>query len=770
MTAFSATLYNEGQAQWGRRSVDDHHSDFTAEHFPTTAIEHPRGRFPMRTIRASAPLAAVIAAVCLLAPVHAQDAQLDDGLFITVPNPITGESVGRIKSSIDQAVNRDVSPVRKIVLDFTPEGHDAATRDFGICYDLAKFLQEQRLNGITTIAFVHGKVTRHTVLPILACSELVMSEDAKIGQVIPQGEPLPPETELRHYADQAGPAREALVLKMLDKNIDVLKGRTQDGSVRYIRAEDRDRFGDEVVGLESMLPPGQVELYTADQARDYGLASTICNTRQEVAAAYNLTPGSLREDPLDGKKPDAWRIVVRGRIDKAMKETLTRRISNVIGDGGNMIFLQLECSGGDTSVARELADQFRALERDQHVMTVAYIPSQAPDTATILAMGCSEIVMYKGNPETGETSTIGDFSAYFQQVREERGPDRNLNFLSENLAELADEQGYPPILFQGMVDPDLVIYRVRGMKDATRRTYMSKEAFENGQENWIHEGTIKEAGELLTLDAARARELGIARHLTENDDIREAYALYGLQPSEVQEATPDWLDAIAGFLQKPPVAVLLVMIGIACLIIELKIPGFGLPGILSALCFVLFFWSQSQVSGQIIWLAVLLFLLGVALLMVEIFILPGFGVTGVSGIILLVAGLGLATVDKIPSTSEEWGDFSGTLLQYTLSIIVATFAAFIFARYLPNIPGANRLLLAPPQEGTSGEPTILPGTSEAVGLLGAIGVASTMLRPAGLAKFDDKFIDVVTDGSFIPAGTRIQVIEVEGTRIVVKEI
>ena len=96
--------------------------------------------------------------------------------------------------------------------------------------------------------------------------------------------------------------------------------------------------------------------------------------------------------------------------------------------------------------------------------------------------------------------------------------------------------------------------------------------------------------------------------------------------------------------------------------------------------------------------------------------------------------------------------------------------AFPIAKFLPKVPYANRLILTAPTERTETAVELLPGAGEAAELLGAIGTTNTPLRPAGVVKFGDKFVDVVSDGGFIPAGTRVQVIQVEGTRIVVKEV
>jgi hypothetical protein len=144
----------------------------------------------------------------------------------------------------------------------------------------------------------------------------------------------------------------------------------------------------------------------------------------------------------------------------------------------------------------------------------------------------------------------------------------------------------------------------------------------------------------------------------------------------------------------------------------------------------------------------------------------------VIGILLMMAGLALVTMDKVPSLDDGagWAQLGLRVSEYLLAGIASFGFAFLIARFLPKVPYANRLLLAPPEQPAGAAESALPGASEAASLLGAIGTTNTPLRPAGVVRFADKFVDVVSDGGFIPAGARVQVITVEGTRIVVKEV
>ena len=155
----------------------------------------------------------------------------------------------------------------------------------------------------------------------------------------------------------------------------------------------------------------------------------------------------------------------------------------------------------------------------------------------------------------------------------------------------------------------------------------------------------------------------------------------------------------------------------------------------------------------------------------EIFVFPGTGVAGLSGTLLVVFSLALVALEKRPQTSEEWMALLSMMAQFGLALVGAVLLAVLLASYLPHIPYLNRLILKPKTDpelpGDEPSDAVRPETAA---LLGAIGVAATPLRPAGKVKFGDEYIDVVAEGTYVEAGTRVQVVEIEGNRIVVKEV
>jgi membrane-bound ClpP family serine protease len=707
------------------------------------------------------------------------------GKVIRVPNPITSEARNRIREVTKDTLERFEAEERqrdpkdrrtfKLIFDFNPDDRPSNTPEFADGYGLAQEISQLKQKGVQTIAYVHGTktikdgkpvytggVTRHSVLPVLACQEIVFSSEATLGHVVARPDQSLSEAERRWYEEVAKDRFPlAIVRKMYDRNLVVVKKLVGQKGDLY-----RDQR-DEPTGEEILR--GDPALYTFAQAREYGLCQPQPReTIAQLVEDYQLPRSSLLQDPLLGRTPVVWRIEVAGPINGELKEKLKRRIDRCLGQKANLIVLELTCGGGDADVAYELGDYLAKLNDnrpDNPVKTVAYVTEQARDTAIFLAMGCNQIVMNK-------MAKLGGFERYLQSHQSQA------KAIRENLEELATRQWYSPLLARGMLDRDVRLHWVSSTGGTSQTRLMTEEDLDKdratGKPQWQSEWRVKPAkpedeGKVLTLNADTARKLGLARDVV--DDLDSVYRREGVSPAQVQTVGADLLDDLVEFLCHPWTSVFLVMLGITCLFLELKMPGVSLPGIVAALCFVLFFWSHSHLRGQVDWLAMLLFALGLVLIALEIFVLPGIGVAGFTGIILALGSLGLVAYGHLPRTEEDWVAYGKALSPFGVSLVGAVVAALLLARYLPSVPFANRLFLKPASETAElGEeaPTAVP--TELSALLGAIGVAATPLRPAGKAQFGDDFVDVVADGGYVPSGTRVQVIEVEGNRVVVKEV
>lgn len=692
-----------------------------------------------------------------------------DGLFVTVPSQIDDAAVKQIESKVRDALQRQGRIITTIVFDFNPNGQPVGMTDFDACNRLRRYIRDLRRERprLHTVAFVRADVTRHTVLPVFACHEVVMAPAAKIGAVLrDQQHGLDPDAKVAYGEVARQWPSPDLIWKMVYADLVVRPVKTRDG-VRYL---DEKKLDEAAKALGPLSPEPRVPeleagapntLFDSTRARRFGLCKAVYSTRPEVARAYNLSPRSLRENTLPAdRSPVVWRIDLSGTVNKSKLDSLERRLKTAVGRGANLIVLYLDCEGGETvdvATTAKLLGNLRDNQAAPRVMTIAYIPPRRSlGAATFLALGCDEIVMSKD-------AVLGDF-AYLREAGEKLDATRAM------LVALAEEQGYPKALFRATLDPDVVIYRARHKTDPTRHAVLT-EAELQGAQDWQAEGRIAvPRGGLLKIDAALARQWDIAAH-ADIESIEELYNRYQLDPARVRVSRDDWLDKVAEFFRDDLVKLFLIMIGIAGLILELKMPGAALPGITAAVCFVLFFWAHSFV-GQFTMLAVLLFILGLVLIGIEVFVLPGFGVTGISGLALVIGSLVLVTLERMPETTEDWVNVGATVTTLGVSLVAAIIGAFVLAWYLPHIPVASRLVLNPPAEAEGGyDGDALGGRpDQAQALIGAIGVAATTLRPAGKVRFGDDYLDVIAEGDYVNPGSRVQVIEIEGNRIVVKEV
>jgi membrane-bound serine protease (ClpP class) len=228
---------------------------------------------------------------------------------------------------------------------------------------------------------------------------------------------------------------------------------------------------------------------------------------------------------------------------------------------------------------------------------------------------------------------------------------------------------------------------------------------------------------------------------------------------------------LANLVRRPWVGVLLVLVAIACLFIELRIPGVGIPGVVAAVCFVLFFWAQARVHGLKIWWALPAFGLGLGLLALEVSgrfpWVRRFHVGGVVGALLVLVSTSLVSVGSWPRSGDDWFRFGQELGLFSSSLFggLLVAAAVSRVRAWMNRPGER------PAESTPFPVPTLPADLDLADLQGAIGIAVTALRPRGKGQFGELFIDVVhVAGTELPAGTRLQVVRIDQGQILVRNV
>jgi membrane-bound serine protease (ClpP class) len=499
---------------------------------------------------------------------------------------------------------------------------------------------------------------------------------------------------------------------------------------------------------------------------------------QQANRAQPADGGESAEGPraADGRRPaergrfrKAALIRFEGEIHPLSEHYLYRKLDEAHAIGADLVIVEIDSPGGHLHSSLEIAEKLRFLDWAQ---TVAYVPSQAYSGAAIAALGCDEILM-------GPDAQFGDAAPIFQgedsQFR--HAPEKIRSVLVRQVRDLAEARGRSPALAQAMVDMDITVYRMTHKQTGEVR-FLSQQEIDSADDadQWTQGPPVLETqGKLfLTINGKRAVELGMAEgNLADRGQLR---AYFGLSEDPVVLKS-GVMDTAVWFLNRPLVTGLLLVVGLVALYFELSAPGISIGGLTSGLCFALFFWSRF-LGGTSTWLEILLFVAGLVFLGVELFVLPGFGVAGVAGVLLMLISLVMASQDfVIPSTPRQM-----TTLATTLIVLVGSGGAFLvcawmISRHFRSIPVFNRLVLAAPSEQpvvtaagkAGGEPVAATGSRYAV-QVGDWGLSASPLRPAGKAQFADEYVDVVADGLFVEPNRQVRVVKISGNRIVVREV
>jgi membrane-bound serine protease (ClpP class) len=461
----------------------------------------------------------------------------------------------------------------------------------------------------------------------------------------------------------------------------------------------------------------------------------------------------------------AYVIEVEGAIFGRFHWYLNQRLDHAREIGADLVVVHLTSPGGDMEQSLQLARRLRDVD---WATTVAYIPSQAISGGAIIALGCDRIYMKDG-------ALIGDagpiqmgLDGQFQHAEE-----KVVSFLASAVRELAKAKGRPPAVAEAMVDRSVVLFSAteRETGKPTILTEAETKA-EGAQEKYQIGQVVPESGNnrFLTVSAARARDLLLSDGVVAD----ERAMLNQFDVKQVERTSMTWIDKTVYLLNRPWLTVLLLLVGLVGLYFELAAPGISVAGLVALLCFGIFFWSHA-LGGTSGWLEVLLFMLGVVCLVCEIFVLPGFGVFGLTGLALVALSLIMASQDFIvPTDGQQWAELQYNSVMVLGVILAVVVLGFVQVIMLDSIPGLNRFRLAIPGQDVDVSPDrafslAASAPSSAIQISpGEQGTADSDLRPSGKVMLAGRLVDVVTEGDYVDAGSSVEVIRVEGNRVVVR--
>ncbi len=705
------------------------------------------------------------------------DAQFAAGQFVKVGGTIDDTIASRVTNLALKLQNQAIQEDREVILILEITGGGSK---FGQVRDLAKFLTSSRVNRLRTVAWIDSNVTGKNVILALACNEIVMHPDAELGD-IGRGESVDADEQefvmslVRDRHNRM--VSQALAQAMMDRNfaLSLVTKEAEGGGVetQVLSKKELQVLLDGNVALTEVITIKEAKdrnVFTGREASKNGfLVVQARETRRDVADLYRLPLEAMREAAAPEEVRNVKLIKIDEMIEPVIDGFVRRQIDRAVAGGANTIIFQIDSPGGFVDSGRNIGNAIANLA-DDDVRTIAYIPSEAISMAAVIALCCDEIYMHRG-ASIGDAEIIELRDGAFQAV-----PEKIYSEFRTFLRSIAKRKGRPEALYVAMNDPDLEVFRATHAETG-RLTFMSADEIDESNGKWIKGAKLKETGnkQLLTVDGERAHELGLA--MAPVLDLEELQVRVGLPPgTKLKPIGRTWVDTLVFVLNTDLAMFLLVVFGIAFIYMEAHFMT-GLLGILSAVCFGVFFWSRF-LGGTAGYLEIILFVIGIACIVMEIFVMPGFGVFGLSGGLLIIASLILAA--NTYSFSDSGDDLSkltpavGTLAAAVCCFVVGAVA---MNRYLPKLPLFNKMILTPPGADEDG-PMLRPEFTLAGGsapgtdnlLVGERGKAASKLRPAGKAQVGDHFVDVVSDGPFINAGTPIEVVSIQGNKITVRAI
>lgn len=502
----------------------------------------------------------------------------------------------------------------------------------------------------------------------------------------------------------------------------------------------------------------------------------ICFAVESVSVPEEDIKGKIAIVPVKGAiVPD--NRVVRWLIgtDEICEDTMViQAIDRAEAGGATLVVIEMDSPGGEVQACERIAQRLIRCK----VPTVALVVKSAISGGSMVSTACNQIIMCNG-------STIGDCEPH--AIAGDLGDNKREKAESPLRARMranAEANGFPKKILEAMVTKSLELHRVTFKDGSSEFLYrneldaLQKAISERKDARVIMTSVLVVAGDrLLTLTAQEAVDYGLASEtVLSADDYYAAREESTVLLSTVRVAKDS--EPISKVLLM--VLVLCLVIGIAGVVVEVNVPGFGLPGILGIIGFSSFFVILFF-NGRAEWWEMSLFVVGLVLLLLEIFVIPGFGVAGVLGVLCLLSAITFGILPPLGAQVDWWTEVGRASKVFSLGGIGAVGLLWLFFTYLERIPVVNRLILASNlksgsevmAEATAHDTHVYPHEQEqqqASALKGECGVALTVLRPSGKIRVDDgRVLDVVSDGGMIEKDVRVVVVDVNGPRISVRE-
>lgn len=434
-----------------------------------------------------------------------------------------------------------------------------------------------------------------------------------------------------------------------------------------------------------------------------------------------LIAGLFLNEAYAQDKKTIYSFNIQEEIGPSAWRTTKKALSNAKAIKADVILLKMNTFGGMV----DYADSIRTALLSSKIQTIVFIDNNAASAGALIAIACDKIYMHKG-------ASIG--AASVVNPKGEIMPEKYQSYMRGLMRSTAEAKGRDPRIAEAFVDPDVVI-----------------------------KGVI-EKGKVLTLTTAEAIKIGYSEGMAENiNDVlkAEGYSDYSITTHQVTLT-----DKIISILISPAISGVLILLIIGGIYFEMQSPGIGFALLVSIIAALLFF-APLYLEGLADNWEIALFIVGVILVALEIFVIPGFGVAGILGIIFIISALTLSLVmnnffDFTITASER---LSGAFLLVMGAMIASIVLSVIFGRAVLKTSVFQRLVLQDEQRSQMGY-SISRSKPE---LQDKDGIAYTDLRPSGKVEIEGKFYDAVALDGYISKGSKVYIEKQENYNLFVRK-
>ena len=693
--------------------------------------------------------------------------------LIRVPLPLSSDADTRILASLESvAMRSDANQRPVVILEFVPaslpSGPAAADANgalepvgesksigqgtsFEKALSVSRWLSGPKGNRVKSVGYIASNLRGHAVLIALACEELAMLPDAEIGKSGIDETQVEPTLEQAYLdiAARRGMFPASAIRSMLDPSQSLVQLDLEGGGVEYTTLPELEsKPRDQGAWRERQLvPANQMASFNGQELRQRRWISSLVNQRELLPVALKLT-GPIQQKPLFSLPRKPVHLKLSGVLHRRVVNRTLRAIDDAVNNQkADLVLIQLDSPGGNLDDSIRLAYRLAEIPSDKAEVSV-YVSKHARGDAALIALAADAIYM----APDAVLGTGGEASINAAEIEK-----RKTNFL-----ELAQRKSRAAGDLVGLVHPDAIVHDFLAA-DGRRMRTVPTWVIDDPQNPLWTKGQAVDYSKGIETDRAIAMGLASGRA----NDLESVAKLFGVDELPVDKQTSRIDQAIEWLASQRWLAYVCFLVGLICLSAELSTPGVGVPGLIAVVCFLIFFW-MNLFQGTIEWLEILLIVAGIGCLLTEIFLLPGFGIFGFAGLVMLAAGLLLAGQSfTIPTNRYQLEKVVQGLGQMGLGMIVLLGALVVFHKQLAKLPMVRWFALDQPLSDKF--VVAMERLDEDRQMLkGRFGTTMTRCNPHGKALLGDMVVDVVSKSGWIDEDIPIEVVDIKENQVMVR--